>query len=705
MCALLLVGSASAAGPPEPSFFARRDYLQLYNQQSVGVADTNGDGIPDLIGANGSVSVLFGNGDGTFRGGPLSQTGMTFAGTFVAADLNGDGKVDLVLAGGRHGTAPPLGIGVSFGNGLGEFKKVVFYPAGNESAIGNPVLGDFNGDDIPDVAVVGSAGVWLFTGIGDGTFHPGVLAVSLSASGGGYLAAADFNSDHKLDLVATMPFDGSGNGSVVLFGNGDGTFQAPVVLAEPKKALGVAAGRLTKGGYPGIALVPAGSSEVYLYHSNGAGGFSAAQHANLPGGPGIAVGDVNGDGFPDLVSAGGYIALGTASGAFKQPIYHPVQNGYGSHNVLLADLRKNGLTDIVTDAEFGVSVLLSMGKGKFEDGARTLVTGGTSCGATADFNGDGKPDLAVNTPSGITIMLGTGTAKPPFTTGASIPLTNTGCLVTGDLNGDGIPDLLVPVNGTPNALFAYLGNGDGTFTLKGSTPTPNSGGYVVLADFNHDGKLDFATSGNLLALGNGDGTFQTPAPFIANPPFGGYSNIAVGDVNNDGWPDLVLTNIDIPYVPLYVGLNDHQGGFTPVANTLQALAIQAALADLNGDGNLDLVLQGPQGGASVYLGDGAGGFTFQVDLSDPIGFPGFNMVADLNGDGVPDIALLESDTLEIYLGNGGATYAAPFSIGTGPSPGGLLVANLHGQSASAGLPDIVAPDLSFGVMTLINQAK
>jgi hypothetical protein len=74
----------------------------------------------------------------------------------------------------------------------------------------------------------------------------------------------------------------------------------------------------------------------------------------------------------------------------------------------------------------------------------------------------------------------------------------------------------------------------------------------------------------------------------------------------------------------------------------------------------------------------------------------------LNGDGIPDIGVLASDTLEIFLGEGSATYATPFSIGTGPSPGSILVENLHGQSPKAGLPDIVVPDTSGGVIVLLN---
>jgi hypothetical protein len=303
-----------------------------------------------------------------------------------------------------------------------------------------------------------------------------------------------------------------------------------------------------------------------------------------------------------------------------------------------------------------------LGKGKYEDGIWTAVAGGAGCGAAADFNGDGKPDLAVVTSTGVSILLGSGKAASPFTTGTPIAVTGAACLVTGDLNGDGIPDLLVVVNGSPNALLSYLGNGDGTFTLKGTTPTSNSGGNVVLADFNHDGKLDFATSGNLLALGNGDGTFQTPAPIVSSPPSSGFSYIAVGDINNDGWPDLVLTNNAVPYNDVFVLLNDQQGGFNQLSTNFGATTYQAILVDLNGDGNLDLVLAP---GAEVYLGDGAGRFTPGPGLIAPAGAPGWDMVADLNGDGIPDIAILGSDTLEIFLGLGGAKYASPFEIGTG----------------------------------------
>jgi hypothetical protein len=700
---LACLEAASAATPPMPTFLARRDYIGLLSNW-VQVADTNGDGIPDLIADfQGASEVLFGNGDGTFRPGP-GQRLIGTAYSFVATDLNGDGKADLVLADGA-------GIAVCLGNGDGTFQNPVVYPTANDGLL-HLVVGDFNGDGIPDVAAPGGMGVWLFTGKGDGTFNAGILAAAVpSKYGAGAIAAADFNGDHKLDLAVTIPWGGGpsapGQGVAVLLGNGNGTFQAPRMLTKPNNTFAVAAGKLPNG-HIGIVVSISPTNEVYLFWGNGAGEFSAPQEVNLPGvsgGGGFAIGDVNGDGIPDLVSDGGYIAFGTASDTFTSPVYYPVENlEEGSNNVVLANLRSTELTDIVTNSYYAVSVLLSQGKGRYEDGQLIKVTGEGGCGAPADYNGDGKPDLAVSTSTGVSILLGTGKVSPAFSTGTPMAVAGAACVITGDLNGDGIPDLLVAVNGTPNALVSYLGNGDGTFTLKSTTATPNSGGYVVLADFNHDGKLDFATSGNLMALGNGDGTFQTPVPIVSNAP--GFSNIAVGDINNDGWADLILPNGGIdPEDDGCLLLNNKQGGFTQLPWAFGPALIQAVLADLNGDGFLDLVLQNISGGVEVFLGNGTGSFTLQTSLGTLGGVAGIDLVADLNGDGIPDIALQWADTLEIYLGQGGATYAAPFSIGTGVSPGALIVENLHGQPASSGLPDIVVPDFSGGVLVLINTTK
>jgi len=175
--------AAAANGPA--TFFARRDYGP--GADFVQVADVNGDGIPDLVevsGASNEITTLLGNGDGTFRAGPTSKPGLLIqtGGSIVRAiDLNGDGKIDLVIDGAANGMG---GIGVCFGNGDGTFQPAIFYQASSDTEMDDLVLGDFNGDGIPDAVSTGlESGVWLFVGKGGGVFSPGVLITAAPPGG------------------------------------------------------------------------------------------------------------------------------------------------------------------------------------------------------------------------------------------------------------------------------------------------------------------------------------------------------------------------------------------------------------------------------------------------------------------------------------------------------------------------------------------
>jgi hypothetical protein len=415
---------------------------------------------------------------------------------------------------------------------------------------------------------------------------------------------------------------------------------------------------------------------------------------------GVAAGDLNGDHIPDLVSSQGCVALGLGGGKFAVPACQPVANTAdgAALNVVLANLTGRGKNDAVIGLNAMVSVLLNQGNGSFVDGEWIPLSGSGNCGAAADFNSDGRPDLAVPTSNGMTVLLGTGNASAPFATGPSFAESGVACPITGDVNGDGIADLVVGANGL-GGVGVYLGEGDGTFTLASVIPfVPATN--LVFGDFNHDGKVDVATSSNQLALGNGDGAFQSPVSILASPP-SGFTWIAAGDMNNDGWTDIMAAGI--AYV--YRLLNNQQGGFT-LSTIARDTPTAVMLADLNSDGNLDAVITTESANVAIYLGNGKGGFKAgQSGIPYPFVDQLPAQIGDVNGDGIPDLLLPADGSIGIALGTGKGTFANPFVVGAGPGVGQVFMQNLHGQSAASGLPDLVAPDFSGGVMVLINQTR
>ena len=327
-------------------------------------------------------------------------------------------------------------------------------------------------------------------------------------------------------------------------------------------------------------------------------------------------------------------------------------------SMVVGDFNGDGKLDLALgiqqDGNSGyVSILLGNGDGTFTPVSSSPATGHCPCAmAMGDFNGDGKVDLAVanyddNT---VTILLGNGDGT--FLPASSSPVSvgaNPTDLVSADFNGDGKLDLAVP-NSTDNTLTILLGNGDGTFSPVTSSPATGTTPFgLAVGDFNADGKLDLAVANfdentATILLGNGDGTFA-PAP---SPPATAGPALVVGDFNGDGKFDLAVTGRGNSTVTILLGNGD--GTFAPISGCCGTPVelthtLGMAAGDFNGDGKLDLAVaiqnvqpSPPADYITILLGKGDGTFTatdFSLLLYDD---PSSLALGDFNHDGELDFA-------------------------------------------------------------------
>ncbi len=307
--------------------------------------------------------------------------------------------------------------------------------------------------------------------------------------------------------------------------------------------------------------------------------------------------------------------------------------------------------------------------------------------AVGDLNGDGKQDLAVTNSlsNNVSILLGNGdgTFQPAvnYALGAGT-FHGTPSAAVGDFNGDGKPDLAVA---TADYVAVLLGNGDGTFQAAVSYAAGPSFSAVVVGDFNGDGKLDLAVTANAndevnILLGNGDGTFQPPVSYsVGQAPL----SLQAGDFNGDGRLDLAVANYYSENVSILLGNGD--GSFKTAVNyPVGAYPLFGPVGDFNGDGSLDLAVgNAGNNNVSVLLGNGDG--TFQPALNFPVGrSPGAPAVGDFNGDGKLDLAVSNdySDSIgniSLLLGNGDGTFQPAVTLNTQTFPASAVIGDFNGD--------------------------
>lgn len=637
-------------GTRSGGFTAKVDYATGVSPAALVSADFRGDGKADLAVVNeydgtgdpGTVSILLGNGDGTFQTHVDYPVGNYPVG-IVAADFNGDGKIDLAVVNDTDST-----VSILFGNGDGTFQSQTLVSVGTEpTSLGS---GDFNGDGKVDLITsnVGAGTVTVLLNKGNGSFtrvdsSTGILAPDFSA-----LAVGDYNRDRKLDVVvSSMSF-----GLFLLLGNGDGSFQSPVAIP--------------------------GSTPDNIHF--------------------LLAGDFNHDGKLDLVEEGVagvvFVLLGNGDGTFRQPVFSFLGVDVTATSFASADINGDGLPDLVAICE-SLQVLLGKGDGTFAVPATVLLAPTPElldAAVAADFNGDGKLDLAVaqenNLSHGeISVELGKGDGTFGKPIVSPMISTGTNLLLTGDFNADGKTDLLI---GEDYVLGfgVLLGKGDGSFKTEVDTAVSNGFLSLAVGDFNGDGKTDVVVSNNgtgsnplmNIYLSNGDGTFRAGAQYTA--PF--YSSVSVADVNHDGKLDLVVTSFA---VALQVFLGNGDGTFqNPISGPNALYSGGLVIDDFNGDGKLDVVAI-TYDGIAFLAGNGDGTFQNPTYSDSAFQFCCQLVASDVSGDGKLDLVNVNAGSgIVVMLGNGDGSFQAPLTYG---SPGQISSGTLGvGDFNSDGIADI-----------------
>ncbi len=526
------VASGATAVQPGAVTFCDTSYSTCLYQAVVGKAQLTSSGtaaikIIPAIGTHSYKAIFAGDTD--YATSTSSNQSVTVTGTYpTATTISSSGSAGnytltgtVVATGGR--SLSPTGV-VAFEDtsnadyavasaALGSSVVTQSFAAGSSNTVSvsrDVAVADFNGDGIPDMAIVDQSGqkVFVLLGNGDGTFTAASGSpVTVSGNTLVGIAAGDFNNDGNVDLAVT---DWGSNKVYILLGNGNGTFQNQTSISISGGPEEIVAADFNNDGNLDLAIAEYSGNAVMVLLGNGAGGFTASGTFSTGSEPySLAVADLNGDGNLDIVAGNSgassvTVLLGDGTGHFSQPSGSPFAAGTNpsiDQSLVIGDFNGDGKPDLAVADQGNTTVAILLGNGDGTFGSPSFLTalGGQKAMAMADFNGDGNLDLAVCDTGTGTIKTYMGNGNGTFQSAVSTASGSTACsfLLAADFNGDGNPDLVVPLQGN-NKAVVLLDSMVRTATASAtSVSIPGTGSHNIEAVYGGDTNNAISTSSTI----------------------------------------------------------------------------------------------------------------------------------------------------------------------------------------------------------------